>query len=105
MTLSSNGGRKSMRIQWTKVAERNLDQVEEYIAQDNPRAAVNTVLKIIKAVKLLEEQPAMGRVGRVVDTRELVISGTPYIVPYRVKNDRIQILRVLHGAMQWPDKL
>jgi len=94
-----------MRIQWTKGAERNLDQVEEYIAQDNPRAAVNTVLKIIKAVKLLEEQPAMGRVGRVVDTRELVISGTPYIVPYRVKNDRIQILRVLHGAMQWPDKL
>jgi len=93
-----------MRIQWTKGAERNLEQVEEYIVQDNPRAAVSTVLKIIKAVELLKEQPALGRVGRAVDTRELIINGTPYIVPYRVKDGRIQILRVLHGAMRWPHK-
>ena len=91
-----------MQIQWTKGASRNLKQVEEYIAQDNPRAAVDTVLKIIKAVELLVHQPAMGRVGRMVDTRELIVSGTPYIVPYRVKEGKIQILRVLHGAMRWP---
>jgi toxin ParE1/3/4 len=91
-----------VQIQWTKGANRNLKQVEEYIAQDNPRAAVNTVLKIIKSVELLVDQPAMGRVGRIVDTRELIVSGTPYIVPYRVKKGKIQILRVLHGAMRWP---
>jgi toxin ParE1/3/4 len=91
-----------VQIQWTKGASRNLKQVEEYIAQDNPRAAVDTVLKIIKAVELLVHQPAMGRVGRMVDTRELIVSGTPYIVPYRVKEGKIQILRVLHGAMRWP---
>ena len=91
-----------MQIQWTKGASRNLKQVEEYIAQDNPRAVVDTVLKIIKSVELLVHQPAMGRVGRMVDTRELIVSGTPYIVPYRVKEEKIQILRVLHGAMKWP---
>ncbi|MBS0351890.1 MAG: type II toxin-antitoxin system RelE/ParE family toxin [Proteobacteria bacterium] len=91
-----------MQIQWTKGASKNLKQVEEYIAQDNPRAAVETVLKIIKSVELLVPQPAIGRVGRMIDTRELVVSGTPYIVPYRVKEGKVQILRVLHGAMEWP---
>jgi toxin ParE1/3/4 len=94
-----------MRIQWTKGASRNLKQLEEYIAQDNPRAAKETVLKILKSVELLAEQPAMGRVGRTVDTRELVVNGTPYIVPYRVDEGHIQILRIFHGAMRWRDSL
>lgn len=45
----------------------------------------------------------MGRVGRVFDTRELVIRDTPFIVPYRVKEDTIVILRVFHSSRQWPD--
>lgn len=92
-----------MRIRWTKGASRNLEQLEEYIAQDNSIAAIDTVLKIIETVELLIEHPAMGRHGRIVGTRELVIANTPYIVPYRVKGDYIEILRVLHGAMQWPE--
>ena len=46
----------------------------------------------------------MGRPGRVPKTRELVVSGTPYLVIYRVKNDRLEVLRVFHGARQWPQK-
>ncbi|PIW88418.1 MAG: type II toxin-antitoxin system mRNA interferase toxin, RelE/StbE family, partial [Nitrospirae bacterium CG_4_8_14_3_um_filter_44_28] len=42
--------------------------------------------------------------GRVEGTRELVISGLPYIIPYRVKNNTIEILRVLHAARKWPTK-
>ena len=91
-----------MRIQWTKGAEQNLKQVEDYIAQDNSQAAITTVLKIIKSVEVLADHPAMGRVGRIFDTRELIIANTPYIVPYRVKEECIQVLRVLHSAMQWP---
>ncbi len=94
-----------MRIRWTKGAERNLKQVEEYIAHDNPYAAIKIVLKIIKSVEVLIDHPAMGRVGRVIGTRELIISGTPYIVPYRVKEGYVEILRVLHAMMQWPDSL
>lgn len=92
-----------MRIQWTKGASQNLNQIEEYIAQDNPDAAVDVILKIIKSVELLADNPAMGKVGRLFDTRELIIGGTPFIVPYRIKTGRIEILRVQHSAMQWPD--
>lgn len=94
-----------MRIQWTKGAKKNLKQVEEYISQDNPQAAIDTVLKIIESVETLADHPAMGRVGRILDTRELIISASPYIVPYRVKGECIEILRILHGAMRWPDFL
>ena len=45
----------------------------------------------------------MGRPGRVPGTRELVIPGTPYIVPYRVQGEAIQILRVYHSARRWPE--
>jgi toxin ParE1/3/4 len=76
-----------VRIQWTKGAKQNLKQVEDYIAQDNPRAAIDTVLKIIKSIEALADHPAMGRVGRIFNTRELIIGGTPYIVPYRVNRN------------------
>ena len=94
-----------MRIQWTKSAKRNLNQVEEYIAQNNPLAAINMVFKIVKSVESLADHAGIGRVGKIFDTRELIISGTPYIVPYRIKEGHIEILRVLHSAMQWPDCL
>lgn len=94
-----------MRIKWTKGAKNNLNQIEEYIAQDNPQAAVDTVIKIIKTVGMLSDSPAMGKIGRIFDTRELIISGTPFIVPYRIKPEQIEILRVLHGSMRWPDSV
>lgn len=92
-----------MHIQWTKGAKQNLKQIEEYIAQDSPNSAIDTVLKIINSAERLADHPAMGRVGRIFNTRELVISNTPYIVAYRVKEGHIQILRVLHAAMRWPN--
>jgi len=36
-------------------------------------------------------------------TREPVIQKTPYIVPYRVVGQTIQVLRVFHGARRWPE--
>lgn len=91
-----------MHIRWTKGASRNLEQLEEYIAQDKSIAAIHIVNKIIETVELLIEHPAMGKPGRVIGTRELVIANTPYIIPYRVKGNCIEILRVLHGSKQWP---
>jgi plasmid stabilization system protein ParE len=43
--------------------------------------------------------------GRVHNTRELIVSGTPLIIPYRVKNKNVEILRVFHSAMQWPEEI
>ena len=94
-----------MEIRWTKKAVQNLDAVELFIAQDNPIAALKVIKKIIQAIQLLKHHPSLGRPGRIPNTREFVVAGTPYIVPYRVKEQKIEILRVFHAAMQWPDNL
>ncbi|HWZ43548.1 MAG TPA: type II toxin-antitoxin system RelE/ParE family toxin [Candidatus Saccharimonadales bacterium] len=91
-----------MRVKWLTTALRNLDIEAEFIARDNPAAAARVVASIRDSVESLTSFPAMGRAGRVPGTRELVVSGTPYIVPYRVRGDEIQILRVFHGARKWP---
>ncbi|MEE8303191.1 MAG: type II toxin-antitoxin system RelE/ParE family toxin [Candidatus Tectomicrobia bacterium] len=92
-----------MRIFWEEDAEEDLDRIFEYILEDNPEAALRVVETIQQTVQMLIEHPHLGRAGRVADTRELVIPGTPYIVPYQVLGDQIIILRALHGAQQWPE--
>jgi toxin ParE1/3/4 len=94
-----------LRIHWTERASLNLDDVENYIARANPDAAIQTVLKIIRAVEQLVDHPNLGRPGRVTGTRELVISGASFLVPYRVCGDSVEILCVFHGAMKWPEEL
>jgi addiction module RelE/StbE family toxin len=91
-----------MNVKWLRLALENLDAEAEYIANDNERASEKTVAAIRDAVKLLADYPALGRPGRVSGTRELVVTGTPYIIPYRVRGNTIHILRVLHAARKWP---
>lgn len=93
-----------MRVRWLRKALANLEAEADYIAQDNPAAANRIVQSVFHAVSLLRKNPALGRSGRVAGTRELVVSGTPYIVPYRVRGDTVEILRVFHGARKWPGK-
>ena len=93
-----------MRVKWLRTALANLNAEAEYISQDNPGAAARTVAAIVDAVELLKQYPALGRPGRVSGTRELVVQGTPYIVPYRVRGDVIELLRVFHGARKWPNQ-
>ena len=88
-----------MRVRWLKQAIRNLEAEADYIARDSPAAAQSTLSKIERAVALLATQPALGRPGRVSGTRELVVPGTPYIVPYRVRKGTVEIIRVLHAAL------
>ena len=92
-----------MKIRWLEDAVFDLEALRHYIAQDKITAANQVVKKVLAAVELLSEQPHLGRQGRVHNTRELIISATPYIVPYRVKDSTIEVLRVFHCAMQWPE--
>lgn len=94
-----------MRVRWLKRALRDLDEAEAYIAQDDPQVAAGVVLRIVLAVSLLKEQPGIGRSGRVPGTKELIVPNTPFIVPYRVKDDTVQILRVYHSSRKWPERL
>lgn len=94
-----------MRVKWLRTALANLDAEAEYIASDSPAAAARLVRRINNSVAQLKQYPAMGRPGRVSGTRELVLSGTPYIVPYRIRAGAVEILRVFHAARQWPKRL
>ena len=95
-----------MRLRWTKLAERDLDDTAAYIGQDSPAAAARVVLELIDQTEsLLTRHAALGRAGRVLGTRELVIRGLPYVIPYRVRDNGIEILRVLHTSRRWPSEL
>jgi toxin ParE1/3/4 len=94
-----------MIIKWLDDAVHDLQSLHRYIAQENPSAANRIAKRILSAINLLPDQPGIGRQGRALNTRELIVSGTPYIIPYRVRNNAIEILRVFHGAMQWPEEL
>ncbi|MBD2386791.1 type II toxin-antitoxin system RelE/ParE family toxin [Cylindrospermum sp. FACHB-282] len=92
-----------MQIRWLRRALRNLEQAHSYILKDNPTAAPELILKIQNAANQLENYPFMGKSGRVEGTRELIISNSPYILIYRVKEETVEILRVLHTSKRYPD--
>ena len=91
-----------MRVKWLRTALANLEAEATYIARDSPSAAPRVVNAIVSSVNQLKRFPAMGRPGRVPGTRELVVLHTPYIIPYRVREDVVEILRIFHGARRWP---
>lgn len=94
-----------MRLEWSVFALEDRDGIFDYIEEDSPRAAVVVDDRIRTQVHQLLQFPETGRPGRVEGTRELVISRTPYIAAYCITGHTVRILRVLHGAQQWPDEL
>ncbi len=75
----------------------------EYIAADKPVAAAGVAQRIWDVAQLLAKQPGMGRPGRVACTRELVVPGLPFVLPYIEDGNSVVILRVMHASMKWPE--
>lgn len=92
-----------MIIEWLPDAEHDFESIIDYIAEDNPAAAITQGDEIESQITGLLDHRQRGRSGRVKGTRELVIVRTPYIAAYRIKTGKILILRILHGAQQWPE--
>ncbi len=93
----------AVRVKWLRRALANLREEVAYIARDNPSARRKVPKMVRFAVGHLRPPPSMGRAGRVPGTRELVVPNTPYIIPYRVRADRLEILRVFHASRHWPE--
>ncbi len=81
----------------------DIKEAGDFISLNNPKAAKRMSERVKEAVEYLIEFPNIGRPGRVTGTKELVVSGTPFIVVYRIKVPVIQILRLLHHARKWPE--
>ena len=92
-----------MRIRWTRPAAGDLTHICDYIAKHGSAPTARRVaLSIYQHVGTLAEFPERGRTGRRPDTRELVFTGLPYLAVYRIGPDGVEILRILHGAQEWP---
>ena len=91
-----------MEIIWRRAALNDLEAIREFIAQDNPQPAARVRDAIRVAVSRLAVHPNLGRTGRVEGTRELIISSAPYIVAYRVVEDQVSVLAIIHTSRRWP---
>jgi plasmid stabilization system protein ParE len=92
-----------MRVRWTDPAARDLTHICDYIQEhDAPAAARRVALTIYDTVGSLARFPHRGRPGRRPNTRELVFPGLPFLAIYRIRGDAIEIVRILHGAQNWP---
>jgi toxin ParE1/3/4 len=97
---------EGMTIQWSPESIHDLTALRAHISEDDPAAAKRVALHILYCVEhLLSENPQLGHSGRVPGTRELVIPKTPFVVPYRVRDNALEILRVYHHARRWPERL
>jgi toxin ParE1/3/4 len=94
-----------MKVVWSRRAIRHLASLRKFISKDSEQNAGLVAERILDVIELLQTQPEMGRPGRVLGTRELVIPGTPYIIPYRVRRERLELIAVFHGRQKWPAKL
>jgi len=90
-----------VEVRWTRTALNNLEAIAAYIALDNPGRALSFIGEIKDKTQMLARFPAIGRPGRVPGTRELVVHKN-YVLPYRVKDNSVQIIRVHHVARLWP---
>jgi toxin ParE1/3/4 len=92
-------------IVWSPRAIEHLAHLRSYIARDNLKSANRIATVLLEAVERLAELPNLGRPGRVVGTRELVVPGTPYVIPHRLRGDRLEVIGVFHGRQKWPKRL
>lgn len=90
-----------MKLVWTRPAQEDRRAIRDYIAGDNPIAALAMDELFSEKAARLANIPEMGKPGRVQGTRELVAHRS-YILIYAVKADQVQVLRLLHTARQWP---
>ena len=93
-----------MKVVWFRSAIADLEEARAYIARDDPKAARRVASALVASVDRLSEYPGIGRPGRIPGTRELVVSRTPYLIPYRVRDGVVEILRVFHARRRWPDR-
>jgi toxin ParE1/3/4 len=92
-----------MRVVWTLVAAADLEQIFDYLFEQNPEIASAIIRRIYQSASELKQFPNRGRPGRKEGTRELVLASLPYLVVYEIVGQSVRVLRVLHGARRWPE--
>jgi toxin ParE1/3/4 len=90
-----------MRLRWTFAAANDLEHISDYLDRQNPKVAQEAVRRLYGEICQLSRFPSRGRPGREPGTRELILSGLPYVVIYRTSDEVVEILRIYHGSQNW----
>lgn len=94
-----------MEIIWTKKSQQALNVIYEYISAENEILAKEITACIINTVKIkIYNYKHIGKAGRILGTREFVLSQYPYIIIYAVKNNSLYVVNILHTSMKYPKK-
>jgi addiction module RelE/StbE family toxin len=93
-----------MQVRWTGPATQDLEDIARFIQKDRPASARSVGKSLFDAANGLEVFPSKGRTGKIAGTRELIVANLPYIIVYKITDAAIHILRVYHGARDWPKK-
>jgi addiction module RelE/StbE family toxin len=91
-----------MRLRWTTPAANDLYKIVRRIQKDNPIAAAKVAKTLYDGCVSLTNLPRRGRQGRIPGTRELILPGLPYIVVYKIQDEAVELVRIYHGAQDWP---
>lgn len=92
-----------MRLHRLQPTLADLENIGNYLTRNSSSAAERVTARIVGVAENVIDSPGIGRSGRVLGARELVVSGTPYIVVYRVRGQAVELLGVLHSAQRWPE--
>ena len=91
-----------MRLRWTEEAAADLERITDYLLIHTPNRAQELIARVYNSPTTLLTFPSRGRPGKKDGTRELVLAPLPYVVVYSVRGDIVFVVRILHGAQQWP---
>lgn len=90
-----------MKLKWRAAALRDRERIMDFVALDNPQAALDLDTLFEKKSDSLIEQPKLFKAGRIKGTREAVVHPN-YVLVYQVSDNAVTILRVLHTSQAWP---
>jgi addiction module RelE/StbE family toxin len=92
-----------VQLRWTEEAASDLESIQDYLFEHAPSRAPDVVIRVYNAPSGLLSFPHRGRIGKKPGTRELVLAPLPYVLIYRIQGEVIHIVRILHGAQDWPE--
>ena len=94
-----------MKLRWTPRAVADLEEISDYLVAACPQAWEHLLQRLERLSEAILDFPLMGKAGLVPGTREFVVSGTPYILVFQVKDEAVVIVSVRDGRMRLPPGL
>lgn len=95
---------RTVKLRYSARARRDIDQIHDYIAQHNPRAATAVVARVRETAELVARHPGIARPTDIAGIRVLAVGRYPYLVYCTNEGDELVVIHVRHGARAAPER-